>query len=109
MGVLTPLTGGSVCHDNFKARHGFWHCLRLRRAFAALYSIRCRLRVSVKFQLRKREAMAILTPEERDALAFEKVEAEKGNAEMFKEPSTKSCPSVLCPSSLFPSLQSFSR
>lgn len=55
----------------------------------------------------QREAMAILTPEERDALAFERVEAEKGNAAIFKEPSTKSCPSVFMTEQSFPVLAKF--
>lgn len=55
----------------------------------------------------QREAMAILTPEERDALAFERIEAERNNVAVLKEPSTKSSSSVFVTPLSFPVLAKF--
>ncbi len=51
--------------------------------------------------------MAILTPEERDALALERMEAERGRGAVLKDASVKTCPSIFVTQESFPILAKF--
>jgi hypothetical protein len=55
----------------------------------------------------ERQAMSILTPEERDALAMERVESESGTGAVLKDYSQKDSPSVFVTQQSFPILTKF--
>jgi hypothetical protein len=55
----------------------------------------------------EREAMAILTPEERDALALERIEAERASVAVLKDAAAKSCASIFVTRQSFPVIAKF--
>ncbi len=55
----------------------------------------------------EREAMAILTPEERDALALERMEAERDRGAVLKDSPAKNSPSIFVTQQSFPVLAKF--
>lgn len=55
----------------------------------------------------EREAMAILTPEERDALALERIEAERNSGAVLKDAPAASGPSIFVTRQSFPVIAKF--